>query len=111
VTEAEFLERFDRRIARLDEHVATGNAHMERGNVLMERVEEEMRLNREERAETRQFMRELTLRHERSTQQVVTQLAEQTAVLRDMHDEHIAFRKALFRVNDRLEDLRPEDLG
>ena len=79
--------------------------------MLMERVEEQMRLNREERRETREFMRELTLRHERSTQQVVTQLTEQTAVMRDMHDEHLAFRKALFRVNDRLEDLGPEDLG
>ncbi|MGI8460079.1 MAG: hypothetical protein ACR2OC_00370 [Solirubrobacterales bacterium] len=104
MTESEFLER-------IDGHIAVANAHLERGNTIMERVEDEVRLNRAERQETRIFMRELTVRHERVTQRMVNQLSDQSAILRDLHDEHVAFRKALFRVNDRLEDLRPEDLG
>ncbi len=104
MTESEFLER-------IDGHIAVANAHLECGNTIMERVEDEVRLNRAERQETRIFMRELTLRHERVTQRMVNQLSDQSAILRDLHDEHVAFRKVLFRVNDRLEDLRPEDLG
>jgi hypothetical protein len=103
VTEAEFLDRIDQHIALTREHIAVanghmerGNAHMERGNALMERVEEGMRLNREERAEIREFMRELTLRHERSTQAVVRTLVE-------MQDELKAHRGSLLAIHDRLQ--------
>lgn len=96
MTEAEFLERIDEHIASVRDHVAVGNRHIERGGVLIKRVEEEMRLNREERAESREFMRELTLRHERSTQAVVRTLVE-------IQEELKAHRGSLLAIHDRLD--------
>lgn len=64
MTEAEFLRRIDGHIELTREHIARGNELMMRNNELMGEVRQEMRLNREERTEGRQFMRDLTRRNE-----------------------------------------------
>lgn len=70
---------------------------------------EEIRLSREDRIAGREFMRQLTDRHERATREMVDEISANTTVLHDLHDEHVAFRESLMRVHDRLEDLRHDD--
>jgi septation ring formation regulator EzrA len=107
VTEAEFMERID--------------AHLEEARDQTVSIQEEIRLSRDERAETREFMRELTLRHERSTNKAVATLRAQTSAmneisnamnkmaahLQDLHDESVAQRESIWQVHDRLDELRP----
>ena len=89
MADRDFLERIDR--------------HMERGNELMADVREEMRLTREQYADQREFMRELTLRHERATQAVIRRLDAGTERLGDMGDQLRANTRAVLAVLDRLE--------
>jgi hypothetical protein len=85
----QFLKRLDRHLERIDRHMAD--------------VREEMRLSREQYADQREFMRELTLRHERSTQAAVRTLDAQTRRLDDMGDQIRADTRAVLAVLDRLE--------
>ncbi len=93
--EREFFSRMDRRQLRFDEHMA-------RGNELMGEVKDEMRLNREERAESREFMREIVARIERGSREEVRVLQGLTDEIRDLIAESRAQREGLLRVIDRL---------
>jgi hypothetical protein len=61
----------------------------------MEEVRVELELNRSERAETREFMRELTIRHEKAMQNVARRLE-------DMGDQIRANTAATWAMLDRL---------
>jgi hypothetical protein len=82
MTQAEFLERFDRRLERLD-------AHIERGNEIMAR-------NTEAFNDLRTFTRDLVRRNE----VVLTGMANELA---DLSDQTRANTRAVLAVLDRLE--------
>jgi hypothetical protein len=107
VAEDELLKRIDVHMARGNDHMARGNEHMARGNELMEDIREEMRLSRAEReqskamfADLRVFMREITLRVERTGR-------EQVEAIRDLRAQTQAQTEALLRVIDRMDRLDP----
>jgi chromosome segregation ATPase len=75
---------------------------LERLEASMDRVDHELHANREERAEMRQFMRELTLRHERATEHVVDRLEAMGERLADMGDQLRANTAATWAIVDRL---------
>ncbi len=88
MADREFLERMDQRLAR--------------GNELLGEVKDEMRLNREERAESREFIREIVGRIERGSREEVRVLQGLTDEIRDLIAESRAQREALLRMLDRL---------
>jgi hypothetical protein len=103
VTEGEFLERFDRHLARIDAHIEVSKEHMARGNQLMEGVRVEMSLTREEIERSREahvdlrvFTRDITLRNERIWREVMGGLS-------DLRDEVKANTAATLSVLDRLQ--------
>jgi len=94
VTEQEFLERLD--------------AHMERGSAIMERSNELI-------VEHREFIREMTRRNERVTQELVREISAGRKVLLgarevlvDLHRESYAQREAIWTLID---ELRTHGLG
>jgi hypothetical protein len=107
-------------LVRRDAHLAVANQHMTamreeqasmwaerrqanaRSDVLVERVEREVSLTREEVRLSREERTQAREAHER----LIGRIDAQTAVLHDMHDEHLAFRDSLMRVHNKLEDLR-----
>lgn len=116
MTEAEFLARFDRHVERMD-------GHIRQGNQLMAEIHEEMKLSREEirssqeeirssreevrsskeqRGDLRTFIREITVRQEKVTQQLVEQIAEDTRELRDVSLASRQHTQALGVMLDRL---------
>ena len=90
----EVLRRIDHSLARIDEHMERSNQHMERGNRLVE--------------ENRAFFRELTLRSERFMREIIEQLRESSALIREHREDYFAEsraqRAALFRLLDRLDN-------
>ncbi|MGH2962765.1 MAG: hypothetical protein ACRDL3_11330 [Solirubrobacterales bacterium] len=89
--------------------------HMARGNELMGRVIAQSDESRAFIRETREFMRELSLRQERVTRQLVSEMQAQReefvagrAVLVDLHEESMAQRQAILRLID---ELRSKGLG
>jgi hypothetical protein len=78
-----------------------------RGNQLMDEIREEMRLSREQFAELRVFMRDITLRIERGGREQVRQLRELTESVRKDREENRAQTQALLRVIDRMDRLDP----
>jgi paraquat-inducible protein B len=102
VTESEFLERMDR-------HLAETKAHMARGNELMAQIREEHRLSREEHRLNREEHRRNQARFQSGQQvmrQMVVELREGRAILRDIQDGIRANTEGLLRV---LDELRRED--
>ncbi|MGI8727549.1 MAG: hypothetical protein ACR2K6_07715 [Solirubrobacterales bacterium] len=109
MTDSEFLARFDRHVERMD-------GHLQQGHQLMTEIREEMRLSREEirssrdevrssqeeRGDLRTFIREITVRQERVTQQLVEQIAEGTRELRDVSLASRQHTQALGLMLDRL---------
>ena len=81
MTESEFLERMDERLARSDEQLAL--------------LTEEVRRSREAHADLRQFTRDLTRRNERVMQAMVDELGE-------LSDQTRANTNAVLQVLDRL---------
>jgi chromosome segregation ATPase len=119
VTEREFLARMDAHLAVANQHMtamreeqAAARVDRRRTDRLIERVEEEVRLTREEvrlSREERERARESQVRFQQHLDQrhvvLVQRVESGTALLNDLHDEHVAFRESLMRVHDRLEDL------
>lgn len=102
MTEAEFLERFDRHIERMDAHIERMDARgesidalMGRGNELMGEVREEIALSRQTHEDLRVFTRDLTRRNERV-------LDGMMRTLDDMGDQIRANTQAVLAVLDRL---------
>lgn len=117
MTESEFLDRFDRHLARIDAHIDIANRHLARNSELMERnreavdrnselmeeVKQEIRLTRDEVERSRisheglrEFTREITRRNEVVWREVA-------ATLGDMRGEIRAQTQAILTVLDRLD--------
>jgi hypothetical protein len=103
VTEAEFIERFDRHLARMDTHMARGNELMGEVRGVMGEVRHEMALTREEVRRNREthhnlrgFIRDIARRNEKVWREVMEGLSEVRADVR-------AQTAAILTVLDRLE--------
>jgi len=88
MTESERLERMDR--------------HTERGNEIMARSDETMKRSNEVMAEHREFIREITVRQEGVTQQLVRQIDANTKVMEDVSLATRQHTRALASILDRL---------
>lgn len=117
VTESEFLERIDQHLARADEHARRGNEIMGDANKIMADSSKIMgdantimADSIEIMADHREFIREITVRQERVTDQLVRRLEKGTNELiagrHVLEDISLATRRhteALARVLDRLD--------
>jgi hypothetical protein len=101
------IERIDGSRVRIDGSMERIDAHMERGNQLMGEVREEMRLSREQHADLRQFIRDMTLRMHKDGEAHAKAIDANTTVLVELREDIIATRKGMFQVLDRL-DPPPE---
>lgn len=70
-------------------------------------IEVEIRLAREERADTHQFMREMVLRMDQITERHERAMSAVVKELRDLGAESRAQRRALLQVIDRMDRLDP----
>jgi hypothetical protein len=114
VTESEFLERMDRRMAETNVQMSETRAHMARGNELMEQIREENRLNRLEHKRnqarfqgSQQVMREMLLEL-REGREVLKGIQ---AGMKDLRHGIQASTERLLRVLDELRRDGPSAAG
>jgi hypothetical protein len=117
VTEREFLVRMDAHLAVANQNLTAMREEQAtmwierrqanaRSDALLERIEREVRLTEQEIRLSRAERAQARAAYER----LGGGIDAQTAVLHDLHREHLAFRDALMGVDGKLEDLpRPSE--